>query len=158
MKNKIVNLEQLNMIVKELKKEGKIIVATSGCFDIIHAGHVIYLEKAKEKGDILVLLLNTDESVRKLKGKERPIVPENERTIVVAGLESVDYVCLFNESNPCNYLKSFKPDLFVKGDDYKGIHIPEMDILDLYGGRVEYINYINGCSTTNIVERIKGLS
>lgn len=157
MKNKIRTADELVDILSELKEDGKKIVSTSGCFDILHAGHVQYLEAARAKGDILVLLLNTDESVRRLKGLERPIVNESERAIVAAGLESVDYVCLFNESTPCEVLSKLKPDAFIKGGDYEGKHIPEMDILSEYGGQVEYVLMVDQCSTTNIVEKIKRL-
>ncbi len=157
MRDKIVSLEALKEITEKLQAEGKKIVSTSGCFDIIHAGHVTYLEQAKDKGDILVLLLNTDASVRGLKGPERPIVPENERAIVIAGLGCVDYVCLFDESTPCQALSVFKPDAFIKGGDYEGVHIPEMDTLATYGGHVEYVTLVDGCSSTNIIEKIKGL-
>jgi len=158
MKNKIVDLAELKKLAVELKETGKIIVSTSGCFDILHAGHVNYLEAAKTKGDVLVLLLNSDLSIKRIKGDERPIIPEKERAIVVAGLECVDYVCLFNENNPCKLLEVFKPDLFIKGGDYKGIHIPEMDVLEQYGGHVEYVEFVDGCSSTNIIEKIKRLN
>lgn len=157
MKNKIVTVEELAGIVQNLHNEGKKVVATSGCFDIIHAGHVTYLEEAKNKGDVLVLLLNTDASVKGLKGSERPIVPEDERAIVIAGLGCVDFVCLFNEDTPCETISKFKPDAFIKGGDYRGKHIPEMDVLDTYGGKVEYVTLVDGCSSTNIIEKIKGL-
>ena len=155
--NKIKNKEQLISIIKKLKDEGKVVVATSGCFDILHAGHVLYLERAKEKGNILIILLNSDKSIRKLKGEERPIIPEEERIIVVSGLECVDYVCLFDETNPCNLLEEIKPDIFVKGEDYKGVHIPEIDVLERYGGKVELVGFLDGCSSSSIIEKIKGL-
>lgn len=155
MKNKIIDIDTLSEKVTEDKKSGKKVVSTSGCFDILHAGHVIYLEEAKKKGDILVVLLNSDDSVRKLKGKERPIVSQRERAIVMAGLECVDYVCIFEEQTPCEFISRFKPDIVVKGGDYEGMHIPEMDVLSIYGGDIKYISFVNGCSTTNIIERIK---
>ena len=158
MKTKIVNLDMLTDIVKKLHSEKKKVVSTSGCFDILHAGHVTYLEEAKNKGDVLVLLLNSDKSVKGLKGDERPIVPQKERAIVIAGLESVDYVCIFDESTPCEAIRRFKPDAFIKGGDYKGIHIPEMDVLSEYGGCVEYVSMVDGCSSTNIIEKIKGMN
>lgn len=157
MKSKIVTREELVLISQKLKSEGKKIAATSGCFDILHAGHVTYLEEAADRGDVMVLLLNSDSSVRGLKGDERPIVPEDERSIVVAGLGCIDYVCLFDESTPCDLISRFEPDVWVKGGDYEGKIIPEMDILEAYGGRVEYVSLVDGCSSTNIIEKIKKL-
>ena len=154
MRSKIVNAEELREKVKELKQQGKKVVATSGCFDIIHAGHVTYLEEAAAKGDIFVLFLNSDSSVKGLKGDFRPIVPENERAIVVAGLGCVDYVCLFSESTPCAMIDKIQPDSFIKGGDYEGKWIPEMDSVAKYGGKVEYVSMVDGCSTTNIIEKI----
>ena len=156
MKAKIKTVEELFVIIKDLKKRGNKVVSTSGCFDIIHAGHVTYLEEAKSKGDILVVLLNSDASVRGLKGDERPIVSQNERAIVLAGLESVDYVCVFDESTPCKMISILQPNSFIKGGDYRGTHIPEMDVMTPYGGEVEYVDYVSGCSTTEIIERVKG--
>lgn len=153
--DKIVTLEQLEKLIGCAKQQGKIIVSTSGCFDILHAGHVTYLEEAKAKGDTLVVLLNSDRSVRGLKGSTRPIVPERERAIVIAGLASVDYVCIFSDRTPCGIIDRLQPDIVVKGGDYAGKQIPEMDSVASYGGRVEYVNVVDGCSTTNIVEKIR---
>lgn len=154
-KNKIISLEELEREIEHAKKEGKTVVSTSGCFDILHAGHVTYLEEAKAKGDILVVLLNSDSSVRALKGSTRPIVPEQERAVVIAGLESVDYVCIFSDRTPCGIIDSVQPDIVIKGGDYAGKQIPEMGSVAVYGGRVEYVNVVDGCSTTNIVEKIR---
>lgn len=155
MKAKIVNLDELSVKLEKLKSEGKRIVATGGCFDLIHAGHVEYLEKAKELGDVLVVFLNSDESVKKVKGSNRPIVDEENRAIVVAGLEAVDYVCIFSELNPCNVIAAVKPDIWVKGADYKDKAIPEQVVIDSYGGRIEYADFKAGCSSTGIIEKIK---
>lgn len=157
MKSKILSLSDMARKINELKSEGKKVVSTSGCFDIVHAGHVTYLEEAKTKGDVLIVLLNSDSSVRRLKGDNRPIVNEEERATVIAGLGCVDYVCLFDESTPCEMISKLQPDIFIKGGDYKGKHIPEMDVMSLYGGKVEYVSMIDGCSSTNIIEKIKGL-
>lgn len=154
MKSKIVDADSLQAIVQELQQQGKKVVATGGCFDIIHAGHVTYLEEAAAKGDVFVLLLNSDASVRRLKGDLRPIVPEQERAVVAAGLGCVDYVCIFDEDTPCSMIEKIKPDSFIKGGDYKGKHIPEMDCVAKYGGSVEYVSMVDGCSTTNIIEKI----
>lgn len=154
-RNKIVSLEELEKEIRGVKQQGKAVVSTSGCFDILHAGHVTYLEEAKSKGDMLVVLLNSDSSVRALKGGARPIVPEAERAVVVAGLASVDYVCIFPDRTPCSIIDRIQPDIVIKGGDYAGQHIPEMDSVAAYGGRVMYVNVVDGCSTTNIVEKIK---
>lgn len=153
-KKKIISLEELKKEIRCAKQQQKTVVSTSGCFDILHAGHVTYLEEAKAKGDVLIVLLNSDSSVRALKGSTRPIVPEKERAVVLAGLESVDFVCIFSDRTPCAVIDSIKPDIVIKGGDYAGKHIPEMDSVAAYGGRVEYVNVVDGCSTTNIVEKI----
>ncbi|MGN6711810.1 D-glycero-beta-D-manno-heptose 1-phosphate adenylyltransferase [Anaerocolumna jejuensis] len=155
MMKKIVNHEELKKILSNLKNQGKTILSTSGCFDIVHAGHVRYLEEAKKFGDVLVVMLNTDFSVKSLKGPERPIVNEEDRAIVMAGLESVDYVCLFDELTPCRLISELRPDIVVKGGDYQGKHIPEMDTVAEYGGRVEYVLMVEGHSTTNIIHKIE---
>lgn len=155
MKAKIVSLNELSEKIEQLKKEGKRIVATGGCFDLVHAGHVEYLEKAKEFGDVLVVFLNSDESVRMIKGAGRPIVSEENRAIVIAGFEAVDYVCIFSEFDPCKVIAAVKPDVWVKGADYKGKAIPEQAVIDFYGGRIEYADFKVGCSSTGIIEKIK---
>ena len=155
MMKKIVNHDELKKILSNLKNQGKTILSTSGCFDIVHAGHVRYLEEAKKFGDVLVVMLNTDFSVKSLKGPERPIVNEEDRAIVMAGLESVDYVCLFDELTPCRLISELQPDIVVKGGDYQGKHIPEMDTVAEYGGRVEYVLMVEGHSTTNIIHKIE---
>lgn len=155
MKSKIVDIDLLKKICEEKKTKGHILVATSGCFDIIHSGHVNYLEEAKGLGDCLIVFLNSDSSVKKLKGAERPIVPENERAFVLAGLESIDYICVFDQQTPCEMISCTHPDIFVKGGDYFGKHIPEMDEVGKYGGRLAYLSMTDGCSSTNIIEKIK---
>lgn len=154
MKHKIVEADRLQKIVHDLQQQGKKVVATGGCFDIIHAGHVTYLEEAAAKGDVFVLFLNSDSSVQRLKGKLRPIVPQKERAIVAAGLGCVDYVCIFDEDTPCQMIDKIQPDSFIKGGDYEGKWIPEMDSVARYGGTVEYVSMVDGCSTTNIIEKI----
>lgn len=153
--DKIVSLEELEREIQHAKRQGKTVVSTSGCFDILHAGHVTYLEEAKARGDILVVLLNSDSSVRELKGSARPIVPETERAVVVAGLASVDYVCIFPDRTPCGIIERVQPDIVIKGGDYAGKRIPEMASVAGYGGKVAYVSVVDGCSTTNIVEKIK---
>lgn len=155
MKNKIVSQTDLKKIVKDLKTCGKRIVSTSGCFDILHSGHVEYLEAAKDKGDCLIVMLNTDNSIKKLKGKTRPIVNEKDRAIVLSGLESVDYICFFDELTPCGLIQEIQPDIVIKGGDYQGKHIPEMDTVSVYGGKVDYVLLVDGHSTTNIINKIE---
>ena len=155
MMKKIIDKKELNNKLNELKDKGKTIVSTSGCFDILHAGHVEYLEAAKERGDVLLIMLNTDASVKALKGPERPIVNEIDRAIVLAGLEAVDYVCMFDELTPCNLISELKPDIVIKGGDYQGKYIPEMDTVAEYGGRVEYVLLVEGHSSTNIINKIE---
>lgn len=157
MKNKIVLMKELEEICRKARAEDKKIVATSGCFDILHAGHVTYLEEAKEKGDILIVLLNGDISVQKLKGKERPIVAQEERAIVLSGLACVDYICIFEQTVPCDAIEHLHPDIWVKGEDYAGKNIIEADVIKAYGGLICYVPMKKGCSSTNIIEKIKGL-
>lgn len=157
MRNKIIDEKELENLAQTLRNENKTVVATCGCFDIIHAGHITYLSEAKKYADVLVVFLNSDESVKQLKGPNRPIVPENERKVVLSGLESVDYVCVFNDINPCKVLAILKPDVFVKGGDYKDKQIPEETVLAEFGGRIEYLSFVDGCSTTNIIKRIEDL-
>lgn len=157
MESKIKGQQELRELAASEKEKGRQIVCTSGCFDILHAGHVTYLEEAKAKGDILIVLLNSDSSVRRLKGNSRPVVPQRERAVVLAGLASVDYVCIFNEDTPCGVIEQIQPDIVIKGGDYEGKWIPEMDSVARYGGKVEYVGMVAGCSSTNIMETIRGL-
>lgn len=154
---KLYGQDQLTELIERERKAGKRIVSTSGCFDILHAGHVTYLKEARAKGDILIVMLNSDVSVRNLKGEERPIVPEDERAVVLAGLESVNYIILFDECTPCKLIGQLRPDIVVKGGDYKGVEIPEMNETAAYGGHVEYVSIVDGCSSTNIIDKIKSL-
>lgn len=157
MGQKIYDAERIHTIIREARRQGKVIVSTSGCFDILHAGHVTYLAEAREKGDFLIVMLNSDQSVRGLKGAERPIVPQQERALVLAGLSSVDAVVIFDEATPCRLIRQLQPDIVVKGGDYANTHIPEMDVAEAYGGHVEFVSMVDGCSSTNIIEKIKCL-
>jgi len=138
-----------------LRQGGQKVVFTNGCFDILHAGHVTYLEAAKAQGDVLVLGLNTDESVRRLKGPERPINSELDRARVVGALRAVDYVVLFGEQTAEAVIAEVKPDVYVKGGDYTLDTLPEAKIVQSYGGRVAFIDMVEGRSTTNIIKKIK---
>ena len=157
MKSKIVDAEVLAKKIKALKACGNTIVSTSGCFDILHAGHVEYLEAAKKKGDVLIVMLNADVSVRALKGAQRPVVGQYDRAVVLAGLEAVDYVCIFDELTPCGLIRQIKPDIIVKGGDYQGMQIPEMEEAASYGGTVEYVLLLEGRSTTGIIKKTAAL-
>ena len=143
-------------IFDDLRRENKKIVFTNGCFDIIHAGHVRYLTAAKNFGDILVVGLNTDESVRRLKGNSRPINNQNDRAEVLLGLKAVDYVIFFGEQTAENLIAEIKPDIYVKGGDYTFETLPEAKIVQSYGGRVELVNLVAGRSTSNVIQKILG--
>ena len=158
--SKIINLTELAELVSVLKKKGKKIVWTNGCFDILHAGHIQLLEQAKSFGDILIVGLNTDDSIKRLKGPERPITPENERVQVISALSPVDYIVLFEEDTPCNVISILMPDIHVKGGDYDSSDyekMPEAKIIKEYGGEVKIIPLVEGHSTTNIIKKIKSV-
>ena len=138
-----------------LRRCGKKIVFTNGCFDILHAGHVRYLEKARSFGDVLVLGLNTDASVRENKGPSRPINNEEDRAAVVDALRAVDYVVLFGERTAEEIVRKVRPDVYVKGGDYTLETLPEARIVQSYGGRVELVRFVDGHSTTRIIEKIR---
>lgn len=149
----LINREIAADFCAELRQNKKI-VFTNGCFDIIHVGHVRYLTEAKSFGDILIVGLNTDESVRRLKGNSRPINNQNARAEVLLGLKAVDHVILFGEETAEALIAEIKPDIYVKGGDYTLETLPEAKIVQSYGGRVELVNLVAGHSTTNIVEKI----
>ena len=153
-KKKIVSLQRLRGSLKNINKKNKTIVFTNGCFDIIHAGHVRYLNKAKSLGDVLIVGLNSDASVKLIKGDKRPIVPQEERAEVLSGLEAVDYVVLFNEPMPINLINAVLPDILVKGADWASQEIVGADIVRAKGGRVARIKLVKGKSTTNIIKKI----
>lgn len=152
--NKIYSREELKKEIDRLRKAGKKIVFTNGCFDILHVGHTRYLEGAKKHGDVLVLGLNSDDSVRSFKGTKRPLIPENERADVVAALEAVDYVTIFPELTPLELIEYLKPDVLVKGGDWKEEQVVGRKSVEKWGGRVIIIPEIKGSSTTNIIEKI----
>ena len=157
---KIINsYEKIESIVNKLKKDKKKIVFTNGCFDLLHSGHADYLKKAKEMGDILIVGLNSDESIKKIKGENRPIVDQNSRLELISSLESVNYCILFEEDNPINILSYIKPDIHVKGSDYKNKYMIERDMVEINGGQIGFIeiktNENNKISTSDIIEKIK---
>lgn len=152
-----VTLEQLQMSVADARSQGERVVFTNGCFDIIHAGHVAYLEEARRLGDRLVVAVNSDESVRRLKGKGRPINPVDRRMAVLAGLEAVDWVVSFDEDTPRALLEVLQPDILVKGGDYGGKEdVVGWEIVEAYGGEVRVLGLVDSVSTTAIVNRIQG--
>jgi D-beta-D-heptose 7-phosphate kinase/D-beta-D-heptose 1-phosphate adenosyltransferase len=156
---KILKIASLKKSLSALKRKGKVIAFTNGCFDILHRGHVSYLAAAKKDlSRVLVVGINSDISVRLLeKGPERPIVPQAERAAVLAGLESVDFVIIFDEATPYELIKKVQPDILLKGADWKGREVAGADIVKAYGGRVEFVKYINNLSSTHVIEKIKML-
>lgn len=141
--------------VKKLKSEKKRIVFTNGCFDILHKGHVAYLQAAKSLGDILIVGMNTDDSVKRLKGSERPVNSLEDRAFVLSSLRSVDYVVPFDEDTPLSLIESIMPDILVKGGDYTIDTIIGAKEVIAHGGAVEIIPFVEGKSTTSIIEAIK---
>ena len=150
----LIDRKDVARFCDELKRGGKQIVFTNGCFDIIHAGHVRYLTAAKNFGDVLIVGLNTDESVRRLKGANRPINCQDDRAEVLLALKAVDHVIFFGEQTAQALIAEVKPAVYVKGGDYTLATLPEAKIVQSYGGRVEFVNLVAGRSTTKIVEKI----
>lgn len=148
-----LNQSQLKKELESARKNKKV-VFTNGCFDILHVGHVKYLQEAKAQGDILVIGINADASVRKLKGAERPIQNEEDRGEVLSALACVDYVAIFEEDTPENLIKLLRPDVLVKGGDWKVDQIVGSDFVMSYGGKVKSLQFVKGKSTTNIVSKI----
>ena len=151
---KVVDLKELEEIIPSLKKQNKTIVTTNGCFDILHAGHVRYLTGAKELGDVLILCLNSDASVQRLKGPTRPLNHQDDRAEVMSALCSVDYVVIFEEDTPVDVLSKIKPDIHVKGGDYTEETLPETPVIKQGGGIIKFIPFVEGRSTTNIINKI----
>lgn len=147
--------DEFQIKIKRIKCLGKKIVFTNGCFDIIHAGHVKYLQEARKLGDLLVVGLNSDNSVKHLKGTTRPINNQKNRAILLKALRSVDYVIIFEEDTPYNLIKELKPDILVKGGDWKINDIVGADIVLANGGQVFSLSFVKGLSTTAILEKIQ---
>ena len=154
MKQKIKSKKELLRIIKDLKAKGKRIVFTNGCFDLLHIGHVRYLEKARALGDVLVVGVNSDSSVRKLKGPERPILHEEERAGILSGLGCVDYITIFREIDPLKLITSLRPDLLAKGGDWTKEQTVGKEVVERLGGEVVIIPFIKGASTSNLIETI----
>lgn len=151
---KIYHRTKLASVLQQLKTEGKTVVTTNGCFDVLHLGHLRYLQAARQLGDMLVVAVNSDTSVRQLKGENRPLVPEAERAEMLAGLECVDYVVIFPELTPIDLLSELKPSIHVKGGDYKLEQLIERDVVETNGGKVVVGLNVPGKSTTNLIQVI----
>jgi rfaE bifunctional protein nucleotidyltransferase chain/domain len=154
MKNKIIAHPQINGLIADLKAAGEKIVFTNGCFDLIHVGHVRYLREAKNLGDRLFIGLNSDQSIRRIKDPARPLIPEEQRAEVLAALECVDYIVLFDEDDPYNLIKEVQPDVLVKGADWSMDKIIGADLVSSYGGEVQRIQWVPSISTSEIINRI----
>jgi len=149
------NFTEIKNIVNELKKKEKKIVFTNGCFDILHAGHIKLLKKAKELGDVLIVGINKDKSIKKLKGKSRPIMDEKQRIEIISAIEFVDYVVPFGQITPEKLIRILKPDIIVKGGDYKKDEVIGKDIVEKNGGKVYIFPFLKNISTTKIINKIK---
>jgi rfaE bifunctional protein nucleotidyltransferase chain/domain len=152
---KLKSLDELKSIVAEAKAQGKVVVFTNGCFDLLHRGHVHLLREAKALGDLLIVALNSDASVKAIKGAARPILPETDRVELIAAMEMVDFVVLFEEPDPYNVIDALRPKVLVKGADWPSEEIIGADIVRTDGGEVRILPYLKGFSTTAIIEKIR---
>ena len=152
---KLIEQSKIEELTNQIKKQGKTIVATNGCFDILHVGHVRYLKKSEEFGGVRILGMNSDASVRSIKGPNRPINNEFDRAEVLCALNSVDYVVLFDEDSPRDLLELIKPNVYTKGADYTLKTLPEADVILKNNGWVEFIDFVEGKSTTKIIDKMK---
>ena len=153
--NNFISMEEACSKRDEIKKNGKTLVLTNGCFDLLHTGHISYLKSAKKKCDILILGLNSDESVKKLKGKNRPIIEQKDRAEILSSLPFVDKIVVFDEVTPIKLIKKIKPNIIFKGKDYKKKDVVGFHESKKWHGRVILIDFIENKSTTNLIERIK---
>ena len=160
MSNKVVSISELPARVKKIRAGGKKVVATNGCFDLLHAGHVRYLKTARALGDILVVGLNGNASVRELKGEGRPLNDEKDRAEVLAALESVDLVTIFPELRATRFLEAVAPDIYVKGGDYNSntLNPVERAAIEKVGAKIDMVPFEKGYSTTGIIEKLRGIS
>ena len=152
---KTMQYDEIKNIAKQLKADGKTVVFTNGCFDILHAGHVRYLQAAKELGDCLILGLNSDQSVSAIKGPTRPINQQEDRAEVISALSAVDYVVIFDEPTAEDLVTAIKPTIYVKGGDYNVKDLPEAAIAEQYGGKTVLIPEVPGRSTTNMIKKMQ---
>jgi rfaE bifunctional protein nucleotidyltransferase chain/domain len=151
---KLKSIEELTAIAAQARRDGKSVVFTNGCFDILHRGHVHVLRQAKALGDLLIVALNSDRSVKAIKGPRRPILPEIDRVELIGAMEMVDYLVLFDEPDPYNLIAAIKPNILAKGGDWSAEKVIGADVVEQAGGRVELIPYLKGFSSSAIIERI----
>lgn len=151
----IINRADVSEFIKNLRKNNKTIVTTNGCFDILHVGHVRYLQKTKSLADYSIVLLNSDNSVKTIKGNDRPINKESDRAEILCALSCVDYVIIFDESSPEKLIAEIQPDVHTKGADYTVETLPEAKTILSYGGKIEFIPFVEGKSTTSLIAKIK---
>ena len=151
----VLKRENLKNHIQQLKEKGNKVVFTNGCFDILHIGHVRYLKASSKCGDVLIVGLNSDSSVKRLKGETRPINNELDRAELLSELGFVDYVVIFEEDTPINLLKEIEPDIYTKGADYTIETLPEAQTVLSYGGKIEFITLVEGKSTTNVIKKIE---
>ena len=156
MSGKVKSLDELKRIADQARRDGKTVVLTNGCFDLLHRGHVHILREAKALGDILIVAINSDRSVKAIKGPSRPVLSQSDRTELLAAMEMVDYVALFDEPDPYDLIAAVRPNVLVKGGDWGSDQIVGADIVKRNGGKVAVIPYLKGFSTTEIIERIRG--
>lgn len=154
----LVKRENIRDIVKEIQGRGQTVVTTNGCFDVLHVGHVRYLTQTKAYADYSIVLLNSDKSVRSIKGEGRPINNENDRAEILCALSCVDYVVFFDEDSPRDLIGEIKPDVHTKGADYSVETLPEADVIIKNGGRIEFITFVEGKSSSNTIEAMKKLN
>ena len=152
--NNLINTEEIENFSEKLRSAGKKIVFTNGVFDILHVGHLTYLEQAKSFGDILIVGINSDLSVKVNKGDKRPINSERDRVKMILGLKPVDYAIIFNEKTPVELLSKLKPTIHVKGGDYRKENLPETPIVEQNGGEVKILSFVDNKSTTGIIKKI----
>ncbi|KER11099.1 MAG: D-beta-D-heptose 1-phosphate adenosyltransferase [[Candidatus Thermochlorobacteriaceae] bacterium GBChlB] len=150
----LLSLDEAKLFVDFVQQQGKTVVFTNGCFDILHAGHVQYLAKAKALGDILVVAINSDASVRRIKGEKRPINHQDDRAYILKNLKSVDAVLLFEDDTPLRVIETLLPDVLVKGNDWAVENIVGKDAVESHGGRVQTIEFLDGRSTTGTIEKV----
>lgn len=154
LERKIRSSDELQPILEAKRQQGRTIVFTNGCFDLLHVGHVRYLQQARQLGDLLVLGLNSDDSIRRLKGEKRPLIGGEERAHILAALDCIDFLVMFDEDTPLALIKALRPDILVKGGDYAADEVVGKDLVESYGGRVELIQFVDGKSTTHLIEKI----
>jgi D-beta-D-heptose 7-phosphate kinase/D-beta-D-heptose 1-phosphate adenosyltransferase len=150
----IISINKIDAVCSNLKKDGKVIIFTNGCFDIVHAGHIDYMNKAKKLGDVLIVGVNSDTSVKRIKGKTRPIVDLDNRLRLLQGFSVIDYLCVFDDDTPLELIKKVKPNILVKGEDWKDKGVVGEDFVKTYGGSVELIGLLPGISTSIIIDKI----